>query len=103
VFRKNRFGDLVRRQLDLFEEDEQELLAEAAQADSAWTTATAEDSEDLYSDYQLVADAIGERLHAVRETYAASLDGTASDEYRSTFDAAARRRFRRFASLLEGE
>ena len=30
IFRRERFGDLVRRQLDLFETDEAELLAEAA-------------------------------------------------------------------------
>jgi hypothetical protein len=103
VLRKRRFADLVNRQLDLFEEDERELLAEAAEADARWTHASAEESEELYGDYQLVVDAIAERLLDVRETYAASLDETAADQYRTTFDAAARKRFRRFASLLDGE
>jgi hypothetical protein len=101
VFRRNPFAGLVRRQLDLFEEDEHELLAEASQADDAWTHASAEDSEELYGDYQLVVDAIGERLLDVREAYAASLDERAADEFRDAFGAAARKRFRRFAGLFE--
>lgn len=103
MFRRGRFDELVRRQLDLFAADESSLLDEAAAADSAWTSASAEDSEELYGDYQLVVDAIGERLYELREGYAASLDEDAVDEYRSTFDRAARKRFPRHAGFLEGE
>jgi hypothetical protein len=102
VLRRRRFADLVDRQLDLFEQDEGELLAEAAEADEAWTHAGADESEELYGDYQLVVDAIGERLLDLRETYAASLDEAAATEYRATFDGAARKRFGRLAALLEG-
>jgi hypothetical protein len=100
MFRKNPFAELVRRQLDLFEEDEHALLAEAAQADDAWTHASAEDSEELYGDYQLVVDEVAERLLDLRETYAASLDEPVGDEYRTAFDTAARKRLRNYASLL---
>lgn len=103
MFRRGRFDELVRRQLDLFAADESSLLDEAAAADSAWSSASAEDSEELYGDYQLVVDAIGERLYELREGYAASLDEDAVDEYRSTFDRAARKRFPRHAGFLEGE
>ena len=98
---RNRFKDLVRRQLDLFEADGAELLREAEEADSAWTAADADETEELYGDYQLVVDAIGERLHDLREAYAATLEPQADDEYRSTFDSTARRRFRRYAAFLE--
>ena len=100
---RNRFADLVRRQLDLFEEDASALLAEAEEADAAWTHTSADDSEELYGDYQLVVDEIGERLLDVRETYAQTLDEHAAAGYRAAFGAAARKRFRRFASLLDGE
>ena len=100
MFRRSRFHELVERQLDLFA-SETELLEDAAEADSAWTEATAEESEDLYGDYQLVADAIGEALYEIREAYAASLDESASDEYRAAFDKAARKRFGRLASFLD--
>jgi hypothetical protein len=103
MFRKKRFDDLVKRQLDLFAEEERALLAEADEADDSWTHASAEDSEELYGDYQLVVDAIAERLLDVREAYASSLDDPVADEYRATYDAAARKRFRRYAGLLEDD
>ena len=98
---RRRFADLVDRQLDLFGDDARELLAEAAEADDAWTHASAEDSEELYGDYQLVVDAIGDGLLDVRETYAAALDERAVDEYRAAFDREARKRFPRFVTPLE--
>ncbi|HUG63760.1 MAG TPA: hypothetical protein VMK83_00945 [Gaiellaceae bacterium] len=102
IARRRRLQELVARQLDLFE-SETELLDEAAEADAAWTSARADESEELYGDYQLVVDAIGEALHDIRETYAATLDENTAAEYRAAFDRAARRRFGRYASFLEGE
>lgn len=101
MWRRGRFEDLVRRQLDLFAADEAELLEEAAAADSAWTNASADESEELYGDYQLVVDAVGDRLYEIRETYAASLDESTADEYRNAFDKAARKRFGGLASFLD--
>jgi hypothetical protein len=102
MLRRGRFRDLVDRQLDLFATDEAELLREAEEADAAWTKADADETEELYGDYQLVVDAIGERLYDIREAYAGTLDD-AADEYRGAFDTAARKRFRRFAAFLEDE
>ncbi len=62
-----------------------------------------DDAEELYGDYQLVVDAIGERLYDIREAYAGTLDEDAADEYRGAFDTVARKRFRRFSAFLEDE
>jgi hypothetical protein len=103
MLRRGRFQDLVERQLDLFAA-ESDLLDEARDADEAWTRASAEESEELYGDYQLTVDAVGEALHDIREAYAATLDIDVADEYRATFDKLARKRFGRLASFLhEGE
>ncbi len=101
ILRRGRFDELVERQLALFEEDRAALLSEARSADDAWTRATAEESEELYGDYQLVVDAIGEGLYATRETYAATLAGRAASEYRAAFDRKAAKRFGRYASFLQ--
>ena len=53
------------------------------------------------ANYQLVVDAIGERLYDLRETYAATLDGGTAAEYRAAFDRAATKRFGRLAAFLE--
>ena len=101
IFRRSgRFDDLVRRQLELFAEDEAGLLAEAQSADGAWTRAGRDEAEELYGDYQLVVDAIGDGLLDVRETYAATLADDIVDEYRVAFTRAATKRFPRYASLL---
>jgi len=102
-FGRGRFRDVVRRQLDLFEADESALLVEAEEADAAWTGAARDETEELYGDYQLVVDAIGERLYDAREAYASTLDDGVVDEYRAAFDAAASKRFHRFAGFLEDD
>jgi hypothetical protein len=103
MFGRGRFRDLVQRQLDLFAIDETALLQEGEEADAAWTKADRDETEELYGDYQLVVDAIGERLYDVREAYASTLDEGAAHEYRAAFTSAALERFRRFASFLEDE
>jgi hypothetical protein len=103
MFGRGRFDDLIGRQLDLFAADEAALIAEAEDADVAWTNASRDEAEELYGDYQLVVDALGERLYDVREAYAASLDERTADEYRGAFNRAAAKRFRRYAAFLEGE
>jgi hypothetical protein len=98
--RSGRFDDLVRTQLDLFAEDEAELLEEADEADEAQTQADRDEAEELYGDYQLVVDAIGDRLLDIRETYAATLGEDAADAYRAAFNREASKRFRRYTALL---
>jgi len=100
---RRRFHDLVQRQLDLFAADEAGLLAEGQEADAAWTKADRDETEERYGDFQLVVDAIGERLYDLREIYASTLAVPTAAEYRTAFNAAAHRRFRRFASFLEEE
>ena len=100
MMRRRRFADLVDRQLDLFAADEADLLAEAAAAEEDWNRAGREEAEEAYGRWQLVADAIGERLLDVRETYAATLDDDAASEYRREFGRAAASRLRRFTELL---
>ncbi len=100
MLRRARFKDLIDRQLDLFAADEAPLLDEAAEADAAWTKADRDEAEELYGDYQLVVDAVAERLYDVREAYASTLDERAAEKYRAAFNRAALRRFKRFASFL---
>ena len=66
--RRDRFGELIRRQLDLFVEDEVELLREAEEAERAYDNAEREVAEDAYGDYQLVLEAIADALADLRDT-----------------------------------
>ena len=102
-FGRRPFTDLVRRQLDLFAQDEAALLAEAHKAETAWKRAGRDEAEEAYGDWQLVADAIAERLLDLRETYAATLDDAVAERYRGAFDRQARKRFPRLVALLDDE
>ena len=102
IFRRSgRFDELVQRQLDLFAEDEAGLLEEAQEADETQTLADRDEAEELYGDYQLVVDAIADRLLDLRETYAAPLEDDVADEYRAAFSRSASKRFPRYTSLLD--
>ena len=100
LFRRDRFADLVRRQLELFTTDEAELLAEADAAERAYDAAPQEDAEEAYGDYGLVLDALAERLAELRDTYATTLDEDAAAQYEASFDRAAGRRFPRLRDRL---
>ena len=98
--RRGPFDELVERQLTLFAADDAELLQEADDAEAAWDAAGRDTAEEAYGDYQLVVDAIADRLLDLRETYAATLDSETADTYRAAFATGAARRFRRYASLV---
>jgi hypothetical protein len=98
--RRGPFEELVERQLTIFAADEAELLEEAGEAEAAWNAAGRDTAEEAYGDYQLVVDAIADRLLDLRESYAATLDSETADAYRAAFAAGAARRFRRYASLV---
>ena len=98
--RRGPLDEVVERQLALFADDDVDLLHEADEAESRWNVAGRDTAEEAYGDYQLVVDAIADRLLEIREAYAATLDEVTSDEYRRAFGAGAAHRFRRYASLV---
>ena len=92
-FRRDRFGDLIRRQLELFAEDEADLLREADDAERAYDASERDEAEEAYGDYQLVLESIADRLEDLRDTYASTLDTDAAAAYAQAFARAARKRF----------
>ncbi len=49
VLRKRRFADVIARQLDLFEREEAELLADVEAARRAYDRADRDEAEELYA------------------------------------------------------
>ncbi len=98
--RRNRFDELAQRQLELFTEDEANLLAELEAAERAYDAADREDAEDAYAEVQLVLDAGADRLADLRNAYAATLDEDSGVEYENAFGRAATKRFPRLTGLL---
>ena len=94
IFRRNRFADVVARQLDVFAEDEAHgLLEEVADAKTVYDRAGRDEAEERYGDYMDVVEAATEALADMRWRYAATLDEDGSAEYEEVFNRAVRRRW----------
>jgi len=99
-FRRDRFADLVARQLEVFVEDEQALLREAEAAETNYDAADREDAEEAFGDYQLVLESIADELEGLRDGYAATLEPDVADAYAQAFARAVRNRFPKLRAEL---
>ena len=100
IFRR-RFADIVDRQIDLFEEEYADLIAEADDAEAAYDRADRDDSEELFGDYMDVVESGAEVLADLRDHYASTLEGEVADEYRDSFNRGVLKRLPRFALEIE--
>jgi hypothetical protein len=102
IFRK-RFGDVIARQLDLFEQDNADLLERIADAREAYDDAPRDEAEETFADYQDLVSEGTEALAELRDNYAATLDVGAAGEYAAAFNLAVLRRFGDLALELADE
>jgi len=100
IFRR-RFADIVDRQIDLFEEEYADLIAQADEAEAAYDRADRDDSEELFGDYMDVVESGAEVLADLRDHYASTLEGEVADEYRDSFNRGVLKRLPRFALEIE--
>jgi hypothetical protein len=102
IFRR-RFGELIDRQLDLFEQDNAELFERLEDAEDEYRRAGRGEAEERFGDLQELLSEGGETLVELRDTYAETLDDKAAQEYTGAFDLAVLRRFPQFALELDDE
>jgi hypothetical protein len=93
IFRRDRFGDVVARQLDLFAEDDADLIAECRTKERAYERAPRTDAEEAYGDYMDAVETATEALADMRDRFARTLDEVAAAEYEESFNRAVRRRW----------
>ena len=96
-----RFADVVARQLDIFLEDNAELVRECEEAERAYDRAPREEAEERYGDYVDLVESGTELLADLRDNFASTLDEQAALEYEATFNRAVLRRLPRFALEIE--
>jgi hypothetical protein len=101
ILRRKRFGDLITRQLDLFEREQRALIAECEAAERAYDGAGREEAEERYGDYVDVVETGTEILAEVRDHFARTLDDEAAAEYEAAFNRAVSKRLPRFALEIE--
>jgi hypothetical protein len=101
VFRRQRFADVISRQLDLFERDSAELIRECEVAGAAYDRSDRAEAEERFGDYQDLVETGTEILADLRDNFAATLGDDAAEEYETEFNRAVRRRLPRFALEIE--
>jgi hypothetical protein len=99
--RRERFADVVRRQLDLFEREHGGLIDDCVAAERAYNQAPRDEAEERYGDYVDLVETGTELLADLRDNFAATLDEDADEEYEETFNRGVLKRFRRFALEIE--
>ena len=103
MFGRNRFGDLIARQLDIFSEENADLLLEIAEYRERWRRASRERAEEAYGEEQDRVDWAAEALSSLCDRYAMSLDEETEAEYRRAFTKAVRRRLPAIADEFEAQ
>ncbi|HEX5245666.1 MAG TPA: hypothetical protein VFW41_00910 [Gaiellaceae bacterium] len=94
IFRR-RFSEVVNRQLDVFAVDEAEgLLAEVDEMKGKYDRAERRAAEEAYGDYMDVVDAVKDALADMRDRFAQTLEDASVEEYESTFERSAKKRWR---------
>jgi DNA repair ATPase RecN len=93
IFRRRRFAETIERQLDLFEGDNEALLARIDEARAVHRNADRDDAEERYSELLDLVELATDELEEMRDAFAATLEEDAAEEYESAFDRSFRKRF----------
>ena len=101
MLRRRRFGDLIERQLDLFAEENVDLLREIDEHRARWRRAAAGDAEEAFGDEQDRVDWAADALSDLYHRYAATLDDETEILYGSELRRAVRRRFHALADAFD--
>ena len=99
--RRQRFRDVVARQLELFEREHAALIADCEEAEAAYDRAERDEAEERYGDYLELVDTAAEALAGLAYGYAVTLDEELAERYEDEFRRAVRQRWPRFAGALE--
>ena len=91
--RREPFRDVIARQLDLFVEDEADLLEECRERFSVYQHADREEREEAYGDFSDAVETATEALADMRDRFKRTLEEDASDEYEDAFNRAVRKRW----------
>jgi len=101
VFRRQRFADLISRQLDLFQREHAELIRQCEEAESVYDRAERDEAEERFGDYQDLVETGTEALADIRDHFAATLGEEAAERYEAEFNRAVDKRLPRFALEIE--
>jgi hypothetical protein len=95
------FEDVIRRQLDLFENEHADLIADCEAAERVYDAAGRDEAEERYGEYSDLVESGTEELAALRDHFASAMTASAAEEYEAEFNRAVLVRLPRFAVEIE--
>jgi bisphosphoglycerate-independent phosphoglycerate mutase (AlkP superfamily) len=101
VLFRRRFADVIKSQLEVFEQDDADYLRRVSEAYEAYDRSDRGDSEELYGDYMELVESGTEALAEMRDAYAQTVDEGDADEYVREFNKAVLKRWPNFALEIE--
>jgi len=101
VILRKRFSDVIARQIDAFEREQADLIADCEAAERAYDRAERDEAEERYGDYLDLVETGTDLLASLRDNYASTLPVERADEYEQAFNRAVRKRLPRFALDIE--
>jgi hypothetical protein len=101
VSRRQRFGEVISRQLELFRREQADLFREIDAAEAKYDRADRDEAEELYGDFQDLVETGTEILADLRDHYALALGEQAAEQYEAEFNDAVRRHLPRFGLEIE--
>jgi isocitrate dehydrogenase kinase/phosphatase len=99
MFRRAQFAHVIDAQLDLFEREHADVVAEAQERLDMYNRADRDEAEELYGDYVDAVETGTEILADLRDHYARSLDDP--ERYLREFNRAVEKRLPAFALEIE--
>jgi hypothetical protein len=102
MLRRRRFADLIKRQLDVFAEDEADnIFAEIRDRKALYDAADRDEAEEMYGDYIDAVETGTEALADMRDRFKQTLDEDAAEEYEQEFNRAVKKRWPPFGLEID--
>jgi hypothetical protein len=100
-FRRARFADAIERQLQLFRDDEAELIAACEEAERRYDAADRDEAEERYGEYVDLVEEGTEALAEIRDAFKRTLDEATAEEFEAAFNKAVKKRLPRFGLEID--
>jgi hypothetical protein len=101
MFRRNRFADVIERQLDLFRRENGDLIEECDEAERRYDESDRDDAEERYGEYVDLVEQGTEALADIRDGYKWTLDEPEREQYEAAFNKAVKKRLPRFGLEID--
>jgi hypothetical protein len=99
--RRNRFGDLIARQLDLFVRESADLIRACEEAERRYDASERDEAEERYGEYVDLVEEGTDALAEIRDGFKWTLDEDIREDYEAAFNRAVKKQLPRFGLEID--